>query len=64
VQTLSRLNRIHPEKTDTFVLDFRNKPRRSRRPSSPGSARRCDPDGSEPAVGHASRTGRLRRPSG
>ena len=25
VQTLSRLNRIHPEKTDTFVLDFRNK---------------------------------------
>ena len=25
VQTLSRLNRIHPEKTDTFVLDFRNR---------------------------------------
>ena len=24
VQTLSRLNGIHPEKTDTFVLDFRN----------------------------------------
>jgi type I restriction enzyme R subunit len=24
VQTLSRLNRIHDEKTDTFVLDFRN----------------------------------------
>ncbi|MGA2514566.1 MAG: DEAD/DEAH box helicase family protein [Candidatus Limnocylindrales bacterium] len=24
VQTLSRLNRMHPEKTDTFVLDFRN----------------------------------------
>jgi type I restriction enzyme R subunit len=24
VQTLSRLNRIHPNKTDTFVLDFRN----------------------------------------
>jgi type I restriction enzyme R subunit len=24
VQTLSRLNRIHSEKTDTFVLDFRN----------------------------------------
>ena len=24
VQTLSRLNRIHPEKTDTFVLEFRN----------------------------------------
>ena len=24
VQTLSRLNRIHPEKIDTFVLDFRN----------------------------------------
>jgi len=25
VQTLSRLNRIHPGKTDTFVLDFANK---------------------------------------
>ena len=24
VQTLSRLNRIHPEKIDTFILDFRN----------------------------------------
>jgi type I restriction enzyme R subunit len=24
VQTLSRLNRIHPNKTDTFILDFRN----------------------------------------
>src|ERR1019366_7837999 len=24
VQTLSRLNRIHPAKSDTFVLDFRN----------------------------------------
>ena len=24
VQTLSRLNRTHPQKTDTFVLDFRN----------------------------------------
>lgn len=24
VQTLSRLNRVHPEKIDTFVLDFRN----------------------------------------
>ncbi|MEJ7695581.1 MAG: hypothetical protein WKF78_02755 [Candidatus Limnocylindrales bacterium] len=27
VQTLSRLNRMHPEKTDTFVLDFRNEAR-------------------------------------
>lgn len=26
VQTLSRLNRIHPEKDDTFVLDFANEP--------------------------------------
>lgn len=26
VQTLSRLNRTHPDKTDTFVLDFRNDP--------------------------------------
>src|SRR5207247_253884 len=24
VQTLSRLNRIHPGKDDTFILDFRN----------------------------------------
>ena len=34
VQTLSRLNRIHPDKTDTFVLDFRNEPRTSRPRSS------------------------------
>lgn len=26
VQTLSRLNRIHPEKEDTFILDFANDP--------------------------------------
>ena len=26
VQTLSRLNRCHPKKYDTFVLDFANKP--------------------------------------
>ena len=26
VQTLSRLNRCHPQKHDTFVLDFYNKP--------------------------------------
>ncbi|MDF9826368.1 type I restriction enzyme R subunit [Ereboglobus sp. PH5-10] len=26
VQTLSRLNRMHPGKEDTFILDFRNKP--------------------------------------
>jgi len=26
VQTLSRLNRMNPEKSDTFVLDFRNDP--------------------------------------
>jgi len=26
VQTLSRLNRAHPQKLDTFVLDFANKP--------------------------------------
>jgi type I restriction enzyme R subunit len=26
VQTLSRLNRAHPGKEDTFILDFRNKP--------------------------------------
>jgi type I restriction enzyme R subunit len=28
VQTLSRLNRVHPNKTDTFVLDFVNDPAR------------------------------------
>ena len=26
VQTLSRLNRVHPEKEDTFILDFANDP--------------------------------------
>jgi type I restriction enzyme R subunit len=26
VQTLSRLNRVHPDKTDTFILDFVNDP--------------------------------------
>ena len=53
VQTLSRLNRIHPDKDDTFVLDFRNDAedirdgvravlRRDRRPA----------DGPEPALRH------------
>jgi type I restriction enzyme R subunit len=35
VQTLSRLNRIHPEKTDTFVLDFRNETDQIRRAFEP-----------------------------
>ncbi len=26
VQTLSRFNRVHPLKKDTFILDFANKP--------------------------------------
>ena len=26
VQTLSRLNRSHPDKKDTFILDFVNEP--------------------------------------
>ena len=62
VQTLSRLNRIHPLKDSTFVLDFRNDtdddrrgvravPRRHRRPA----------DGPEPAVGHPQPARRLRR---
>ena len=36
VQTLSRLNRIHPLKEDTFVLDFRNE-------AGQGPARRPGP---------------------
>jgi type I restriction enzyme R subunit len=35
VQTLSRLNRIHPEKTDTFVLDFRNEAEEIRKSFEP-----------------------------
>jgi type I restriction enzyme R subunit len=34
VQTLSRLNRTHPLKDDTFVLDFVNDPPRFRKPSA------------------------------
>jgi type I restriction enzyme, R subunit len=35
VQTLSRLNRTHPGKTDTFVLDFVNDPEEIRRSFQP-----------------------------
>jgi type I restriction enzyme R subunit len=35
VQTLSRLNRIHDEKTDTFVLDFRNEAEEIRKAFEP-----------------------------
>jgi type I restriction enzyme R subunit len=35
VQTLSRLNRIHPEKDDTFVLDFVNEAEMVRRAFAP-----------------------------
>ena len=35
VQTLSRLNRAHPGKDTTYVLDFVNTPRRSWRRSRP-----------------------------
>ena len=35
VQTLSRLNRIHPSKTDTMVLDFRNEAEHIRRDFEP-----------------------------
>jgi type I restriction enzyme R subunit len=35
VQTLSRLNRTHPLKTDTFVLDFVNDPERIRKDFEP-----------------------------
>ena len=39
VQTLSRLNRAHPGKDTTYVLDFVNSPRRSWRPSRPTTTR-------------------------
>jgi type I restriction enzyme R subunit len=42
VQTLSRLNRTHPGKPDTFVLDFAIPPTRSR-PRSPTSTRSRSP---------------------
>ncbi len=35
VQTLSRLNRIHPEKADTFVLDFENEAEEIQRAFAP-----------------------------
>lgn len=35
VQTLSRLNRAHPDKHDTFVLDFRNDPETIQRAFEP-----------------------------
>ena len=40
VQTLSRLNRIHPDKTDTFVLDFRNEAEAITEAFRPGTSRR------------------------
>ena len=39
VQTLSRLNRCHPKKHDTFVLDFANKPEDIEKPSPATIAR-------------------------
>ena len=62
VQTLSRLNRIHPDKTDTFVLDFRNDAEEIRDGLRALVRRdRRDPDRPEPAVRHAARARRLRR---
>ena len=48
VQTLSRLNRIHPGKDDTFVLDFRNDaeddPARRSSPTTETQAAPTDPN--------------------
>ena len=62
VQTLSRLNRIHPEEDDTFVLDFRNEAE-----DIAGGVRAVlrahgrAADRPEPPLGHPPRLGRLRR---
>jgi type I restriction enzyme R subunit len=39
VQTLSRLNRAHPKKYDTFVLDFMNKAEVIQLAFAPGAER-------------------------
>ena len=62
VQTLSRLNRIHPDKDGTFILDFRNDAE-DIRDGLPAVLRhdRRSTDRSEPAVRHPPRPRRVRR---
>jgi type I restriction enzyme R subunit len=43
VQTLSRLNRGHPQKHDCFVLDFQNNSEAITSPSRTTTAPRCSP---------------------
>ena len=51
VQTLSRLNRIHPDKSDTFVLDFENSVEEIETAFAPVlHPHHRDPDRPEPAV--------------
>ena len=72
MQTLSRLNRIHPLKENTFVLDFRNETEdivkafeqyygaRSPRPPTPTS---CATPGADSMTSTCSGPRRSRRPS-
>ena len=65
-KTLSRLNRIHPLKEDTFVLDFRQRPRRNPRRVQDVPRRRRAGRGGRPGApvrrqGRARRVGRLSR---
>ena len=63
VQTLSRLNRTHPDKDGTFVLDFVNDAEQDRRGvrAVPRQDRRAAL-GPEPALRHPPRAGRVRGP--
>jgi len=62
VQTLSRLNRIYPNKADTFVLDFRNQTEDIRvRLRALLRAHRGPAHRRQPVVRHPPSPGRLRR---
>ncbi|MGI8702282.1 MAG: type I restriction enzyme subunit R domain-containing protein [Nocardioidaceae bacterium] len=64
VQTLSRLNRIHPDKDGTFVLDFVNDAADIADAFAPYYARtRRAAFRSQSAVRHPPRAGRVRRPA-
>ena len=63
VQTLSRLNRIHPGKTDTFVLDFANSAEEIQDAFEPFfESAAASPDRPEPALHAASTTSTPRGP--
>jgi hypothetical protein len=63
VQTLSRLNRTHPDKDGTFVLDFVNDAEDIAAAFEPYYARTvAPPSDPEPVVRHPARPGRVRRP--